>query len=74
MTSSAPIDRTISKFAVLQDAGHASAEVLGNLDRERAHASRRAINQDLASRRNLSLGAQAHCHTKKIIVLGRASY
>src|SRR5437899_9841566 len=40
-------------------AGHICAERLGDLHRERTHASRRTVNQDLVLRLNLSLVAQA---------------
>src|SRR6266550_5117172 len=40
-------------------AGHIRAERLGDLHRERTHASRRTVNQDLVLRLNLSLVAQA---------------
>ena len=39
-------------------AGHLCAERLGDLHRERTHASRRTVNQDLLARLNLSLVAQ----------------
>ncbi len=39
-------------------AGHICAEPLGDLYSERAHASRRTVNQDLLPRLNLSLVAQ----------------
>src|ERR1035438_4361531 len=39
-------------------AGHVRAETLGDLHRERAHASRGAVDQDLLSRPNLSLVAK----------------
>src|SRR6266446_10747880 len=40
-------------------AGDICAEGLGDLDRECPHASRRTVDQNLRSRRNLSLFAQA---------------
>src|SRR6059058_2680351 len=40
-------------------AGHICAERLGDLHSERTHASRRTVNQDLLTRLNLSLVAQA---------------
>ena len=40
-------------------ASHVRAERLGDLHRERAHASRCPINQNLAARPNLSLVAKA---------------
>src|SRR5438094_10064823 len=39
-------------------AGHICAERLGDLHRERTHASRRTVNQDLVRRLNVSLVAQ----------------
>src|SRR5882672_1046857 len=50
------------------NAGHVGAERLGDLHRERTHASRRTVNQDLVARLNLSLVAQAlqRCQSRDI--------
>ena len=48
----------MSNISRAADAGHICAERLGDLHRERAHASRRAVDQDLLSRLDLALVAQ----------------
>ena len=58
MTWSAPIERTSSRFLVLAHARHLGAHRLGDLDGERAHASRRAVDEDLLSRLDLSVVPQ----------------
>ena len=58
MTWSAPIERTRSTFFVLHHAGHLGAERLGDLHGERAHAARRAVDEDLLPGLDLAVVAQ----------------
>src|SRR5258708_35117838 len=58
MTWSAPSDRTMSTFGVLHTPVTFSAERLRDLDGERAHASRRTVDQALLPRLHAALVAQ----------------